>query len=48
VPGAIVDRREPDERMAGYPITRATTADGVWAYTLCQKPGGRLFVRPRP
>jgi hypothetical protein len=43
-PGAIVDQREPDERMAGYPISRAATADGAWAYTLYQKPSGRLFV----
>src|SRR4249920_234178 len=43
-PGAIVDKREPDERMAGYPVSRAATADGVWAYTLYQKPSGRLFV----
>jgi len=44
VPGAIVDKREPDERMAGYPVARAVTGDGVWAYTLYQKPSGRLFV----
>ena len=44
VPGAIVDKREPDERMAGYPVSRAATGDGIWAYTLYQKPSGRLFV----
>jgi hypothetical protein len=44
VPGAIVDKREPDERMAGFPMSRAASADGVWAYTLYQKPSGRLFV----
>ena len=33
-PGAVVDPREPDERMAGFPMTRATTDDGRWAYTL--------------
>ena len=44
VPGTIVDKREPDERMAGYPVARAATGDGVWAYTLYQKPSGRLFV----
>ncbi|HEV2999494.1 MAG TPA: hypothetical protein VGW75_02050 [Solirubrobacteraceae bacterium] len=32
--GAIVDAREPDEDMRGYPVTRATTRDGRWAYTL--------------
>jgi hypothetical protein len=30
----IVDPREPDERMNGHPLTRATSADGRWAYTL--------------
>jgi hypothetical protein len=44
VPGAIVDKSEPDERMAGFPIARATSGDGVWAYTLYQKPRGALFV----
>ena len=44
VPGTIVDKHEPDERMAGYPVARAVTGDGVWAYTLYQKPSGRLFV----
>ena len=44
VPGTIVDKREPDERMAGYPVARAVTGDGIWAYTLYQKPRGRLFV----
>ena len=33
-PGAIVDAREPDEDMRGYPVTRATSADGRWVYTL--------------
>jgi hypothetical protein len=32
--GAIVDAREPDEDMRGYPVTRETTQDGRWAYTL--------------
>jgi hypothetical protein len=30
----IVDARNPDEKMTGFPITRATSADGRWAYTL--------------
>jgi hypothetical protein len=34
VPGAIVDKREPDEQMGGTPITRAVSGDGRWAYTL--------------
>jgi hypothetical protein len=43
-PGAIVDRREPDEVMAGGPVTRATTADGRWAYTLYARQGQAPFV----
>lgn len=34
IPGRIVDQREPDEDMSGYPITRATSDHGRWAYTL--------------
>jgi hypothetical protein len=30
----IVDPREPGENMRGYPITRATSPDGRWEYTL--------------
>jgi hypothetical protein len=44
VRGAVVDKTEPDERMAGVPMARATSPDGVWAYTLYSKPTGRLFV----
>ncbi|HET7172313.1 MAG TPA: hypothetical protein VFI18_11790 [Gaiellales bacterium] len=44
VPGAIVDTTEPDERMTGMPMARATSADGVWAYTLYYKPTGAYFV----
>ena len=36
-PGAIVDRREPDEKMTGIPFTRVGSADGSWAYTLYGK-----------
>jgi hypothetical protein len=32
--GPIVDSREPDEKMQGVAITRATSPDGRWAYTL--------------
>jgi hypothetical protein len=42
-PGAIVDAREPAEDMRGYPVTRATTSDGRWAYTLYEG-GGEPFV----
>jgi len=34
LPKPIVDAREPDEKMTGFPITRAVSADGRWAYTL--------------
>jgi hypothetical protein len=30
----IVDPSEPDEEMYGVPVTRATSPDGRWAYTL--------------
>ena len=43
-PGAIVDRREPDEKMNGIPMTRVGSADGSWAYTLYSKPSGGAFV----
>jgi hypothetical protein len=44
VPGAIVDRREPDEAMTGGPVTRATTRDGRWAYTLYARQGRPPFL----
>ena len=31
--GAIVDRREPDEKMTGCCLTRVESRDGSWAYT---------------
>src|ERR1043166_1008004 len=33
-PGALVDRREPDEKMTGIPMTRVGSDDASWAYTL--------------
>lgn len=33
-PKPIVDPREPGEAMNGHPLTRATSPDGRWAYTL--------------
>jgi hypothetical protein len=44
VPGAIVDKREPDENMRGYPLTRAMSPDGRWAYTLYDGAGKHPFV----
>lgn len=34
LPRPIVDPEEPEERMDGIPISRATSPDGRWAYTL--------------
>jgi hypothetical protein len=44
VPGAIVDRTEPDEEMRGYPVSRVTSADGRYAYTLYDGGGDTPFV----
>lgn len=44
LPGAIVDKREPDEAMAGTPVDRATTPNGEWAYTLYGRQGDAPFV----
>jgi hypothetical protein len=44
VPGAIVDRSEPDEEMRGYPVSRVTSADGRYAYTLYDGGGNTPFV----
>jgi hypothetical protein len=43
-PGALVDRREPDEKMTGIPLTRVGSDDGSWAYTLYSKQAGGSFV----
>lgn len=40
----IVDPREPDERMRGLPVTRETSADGRWEYTLYDGAGSHPFV----
>lgn len=42
-PDAIVDKREPDEKMNGQPVTRTGSSNG-WAYTLYQRLGKRPFV----
>jgi hypothetical protein len=44
LPDAIVDKREPDEQMTGGPVTRLTTTDGRWAYTLYARQGKAPFV----
>ncbi len=40
VPGAIVDKAEPDEPMEGQPVARAVPAAGPWIYTLYRKDAG--------
>jgi hypothetical protein len=40
----VVDSREPDEKMNGIAVTRVSSADGRWAYTLYQRPEGEPFV----
>ena len=42
-PGAIVDRREPNEKMTGRPLQRTGSPSG-WAYTLYQRQGKAPFV----
>ena len=44
LPEPIVDPREPDERMRGYPITRVTSPDGRFEYTLYDGAGHGPFV----
>ena len=40
----VVDPREPGEKMQGLPMTRATSADGRFAYTLYVRPRGAPFI----
>jgi hypothetical protein len=44
VPGKIADRTDDEKTMAGYPMSRATSASGRWVYTLYQKPSGEGFI----
>jgi hypothetical protein len=41
---AIVDRLEQEEVMGGEPVTRATSRDGRWAYTLYAREQHEPFV----
>jgi hypothetical protein len=43
-PDAIVDRLENESVMGGVPVTRTTSADGRWAYTLYARTQGGPFV----
>jgi hypothetical protein len=40
----VVDPNEPGEKMGGSPLTRATSANGRWAYTLYDGAGTTPFV----
>jgi hypothetical protein len=44
IPGAIVDRLENESVMDGQPVTRATSSDGRWAYTLYAREKHEPFV----
>jgi hypothetical protein len=40
----VVDPRDRGEAMTGIPMTRVTSADGRWAYTLYSRPSGAPFI----
>jgi hypothetical protein len=40
----IADKTQLGWTMGGYPVARADSADGRWAYTLYQRSGGMPFV----
>lgn len=44
LPGRIADRTQKSWVMHGWPVSRTTSADGRWVYTLYQNPGGYPFV----
>ncbi len=44
IPGPIIDPHEPDEAMRGFPLTRTTSTDGRWAYTLYDGGGKSPFI----
>jgi len=44
LPGRIADKTQPGWVMEGVAVTRATSADGRWVYTLFTRPGGYPFV----
>ena len=43
-PGRIADKTQPGWVMEGSAVTRATSGDGRWVYTLFTRPGGYPFV----
>ena len=44
LPGRVADRTQKSWVMEGYPVTRTTSADGRWVYTLYQNSGGYPFI----
>jgi hypothetical protein len=44
LPRPVVDPREHGEAMRGSPLSRTTSVDGRWAYTLYDGAGGTPFV----
>ena len=44
LPGRIADKTQPGWVMQGTALTRATSADGRWVYTLYSRPGGYPFI----
>jgi hypothetical protein len=43
VAGAVADKSERGA-MTGYPLSRVSSADGTWAYTLYQRQGAQPFI----
>ncbi len=43
-PQTVVDKAEPNERMAGLPLARADSTVGNWVLTLYRRPSGVPFV----
>jgi hypothetical protein len=44
LPGRIADKTQNSWIMQGLPVTRISSADGRWVYTLYANPGGYAFV----
>jgi hypothetical protein len=44
LPGRIADRTQKSWVMQGSAVTRTTSPDGRWVYTLYQNPGGYPFI----
>ena len=42
--GVIVDKREANEQMQGFPVSRVEPSGGGWAYTLYARSGKAPFV----